>query len=440
MIESPRLDVLPYLSGECIMARLRRLPWPAWLDGGGAGGWDIITAEPTDTLVCRAGQCRHNGQQVPGRPLDLLERLLGRRQVAPTAWPFAGGALGAFGYDLGEELVVIRNRRPPSALPAVSLGFYDWAVLMHHEQRRGWLLTLPGSSMNPARWRALMAEPAPPWGRWRAGPVEVDLDAQAYGRAFRRLQAYIRDGDCYQANLARCFSATFRGDAFAAYRQLRGLSPAPHGAYLEHPGFQVLSISPERFLKVRTGRVETRPIKGTRPRGRTADEDRLLARQLRHSDKDLAENVMIVDLLRNDMGRVCRTGSVRVRKLFELESHPSVHHLVSTVEGELPPGCGPVRLLEAAFPGGSITGAPKRRAMEIIAELEPSPRGLYCGSIGYLGYDGSMDASIAIRTAVCADGRISYRAGGGIVADSREADERLETEHKARPFFQLLGC
>ncbi len=184
--------------------------------------------------------------------------------------------------------------------------------------------------------------------------------------------------------------------------------------------------------------METRPIKGTRPRGQTPVQDQALAEALQASEKDRAENVMIVDLLRNDLGRVCRTGSVRVTELFSLESHASVHHLVSAVVGELPPEASAVTLLEAAFPGGSITGAPKRRAMEVIAELEPEPRGLYCGSVGYIGYDGGMDTSIAIRTAVCSRGIISYRAGGGIVADSREADELQETEHKARPFLHLM--
>ncbi len=212
------------------MSCLRHLPWPAWLDSGRRAGWDVFVAEPTDTLISRCGLCDHNGKRVEGPPLRLLETLLARRPVAPAGVPFSGGALGVFGYDLGESLVGIRNRRPPSALPELSLGFYDWAVLMHHERQEGWLLTLDGSAMTPARWAALMAAPVAEPGRWAVGAVQAALDAEAYGRAFRLLQRYIRDGDCYQANLARCFSAPFQGDSFSAYRALRALSPAPHGA------------------------------------------------------------------------------------------------------------------------------------------------------------------------------------------------------------------
>ncbi len=270
------------------------------------------------------------------------------------------------------------------------------------------------------------------------GPVRCNLSRDDYGAAFRRVRRYIRAGDCYQVNLARRFHAPARGDAWWAYRALRRTNPAPFSAFVTTPHGQVLSASPERFLQLRDGRVETRPIKGTRPRGDTPEQDAWLAADLAASPKDRAENLMIVDLLRNDLGRVCALGSVGVPCLFQVESYPTVHHLVSTVTGHLAPGADACGLLRACFPGGSVTGAPKIRAMEIIEELEPHRRGVYCGAIGYLGFDGGMDTNIAIRTLVYNRGEIRCWAGGGIVYDSREQAEYDETLHKAAPLLRLL--
>ncbi|MCC5809201.1 MAG: aminodeoxychorismate synthase component I [Ectothiorhodospiraceae bacterium] len=442
-MEFSAVHAVPYQRDTGVwMAALRRLPMAVWLDSGVTGRWDILSADPVESLVTRDGCTRVRtreglSSETEAPPLEVLKMRLARRPVRSRRLPFCGGAIGAFGYDLGEAMMPMAVRREPASLPIMSVGLYDWAVLADHAQTKAWLVTLPGSPMTPARWRALMEQTAPQ-GDFRLGPLRVDLDRAAYGMRFRRLQAYIRDGDCYQVNLARRFSTALHGDPFAVYLRLRAVSPAPHGAYLEHPDFQLLSISPERFLRVRRGYVETRPIKGTRPRGENLQEDLRLAEELQGSSKDRAENVMIVDLLRNDLGKVCRTGSVRAGKLFDLETHPSVHHLVSRVSGRLRAGLGPLDALEAAFPGGSITGAPKRRAMEIIAELETASRGFYCGSVGYVGYDGSMDTNICIRTAVHADGVLDYRAGGGVVADSEEEREFEETDHKARAFLSLL--
>jgi para-aminobenzoate synthetase component 1 len=239
------------------------------------------------------------------------------------------------------------------------------------------------------------------------------MDRDAYASAFRRIQRYIRDGDCYQVNLAQRFQAIVAGDPWQIYRALRRVNPAPFGAYLSCADFQVLSASPERFLSVREGTVNTEPIKGTRPRSADPDRDRALADELRASPKDRAENLMIVDLLRNDLGRNCRPGSIAVPHLFDVRSFATVHHMVSTVTGTLDAGRDAIDLLAGCFPGGSVTGAPKLRAMEIIEELEPHRRGVYCGAIGYIGFDGAMDTSIAIRTLVHDRGRLSFSAGGG---------------------------
>jgi para-aminobenzoate synthetase component 1 len=273
--------------------------------------------------------------------------------------------------------------------------------------------------------------------------LQSNMDYTQYGTAFNRVKQYIHEGDCYQVNLAQRFSAQASGDAWSAYLALRNISPAPFMSYLNlddgHSSLQVLSASPERFLQVHGKHVETRPIKGTRPRSDNADEDASNANDLQNSPKDRAENLMIVDLLRNDISKVCETGSVRADKLFALESFANVHHLVSTVTGKLAEEQTAIDLLRACFPGGSITGAPKLRSMEIIEELEPNCRGLYCGSIGYIGFDGNMDTNIAIRTAVYSHDEIRFYAGGGVVADSELDKEYRETLDKASSMLALIA-
>jgi para-aminobenzoate synthetase component 1 len=263
---------------------------------------------------------------------------------------------------------------------------------------------------------------------------------RGYLDAVARVREYIVAGDIFQANLSQRFHAPLGEPPFELYRRLRTRNPAPFAAYLAFGDVTVLSASPERFLRLDHQRqVETRPIKGTRPRGLAPMHDAALGRALAESEKDRAENVMIVDLLRNDLSRVCRPGTVRVPELFALEQHPTVHHLVSTVIGELEPSADAVDLVRAAFPGGSITGAPKVRAMEIIAELEPTRRGVYCGSIGYLSATGAMDSSIVIRTLVASGGEVYFQAGGGIVADSDPELEYRETLDKVAGLIGVLA-
>jgi para-aminobenzoate synthetase component 1 len=268
--------------------------------------------------------------------------------------------------------------------------------------------------------------------------IDTGMTVDAYTERFERIQQYIRDGDCYQVNLAQRFCVRTDDDAWSVYRRMRADNPAPFGALLEYPFGEVLSSSPERFLRLQGRQAETRPIKGTRARGRTAEEDAALRAGLVHSPKDRAENLMIVDLLRNDLGKVCEPGSIQVPALFEIESYATVHHLVSTVTGTLRPECDAIDLLRGCFPGGSITGAPKRRAMEVIDELETVRREVYCGNVIRLGFDGNLDSNIAIRTALMQRDRLYYWAGGGIVADSDCAAEYQECLDKAAAFFRLL--
>jgi para-aminobenzoate synthetase component 1 len=365
--------------------------------------------------------------------------------------PFQGGIAGYIGYDGGAELERVarpRADRLTPHIPDVALAHYDWVIAWDHRDEKAWLI-VSGTGVNASAttrvaWvqerlqgpaSVIRDQPAP-----TAALPQSNFTRDAYERAVSRIREYIAAGDVYQVNLAQRFHVPFAGSPLALYRRLRSRNPAPFGAYLEFAGARIASISPERFLRLdaTTRAAEARPIKGTRPRGTTPAQDSALAHELSASEKDRAENVMIVDLLRNDLGKVCRPGSVRVPTLFALESHPTVHHLVSTVTGELALGADAFDLLRAAFPGGSVTGAPKIRAMQIIAELERAPRGVYCGAIGYVSATGAMDLNIPIRTIVLQGGTATFHAGAGIVWDSEPAAEYQETLAKARTMIEAL--
>ncbi|MEF8833423.1 MAG: aminodeoxychorismate synthase component I [Halofilum sp. (in: g-proteobacteria)] len=457
MTAAPHYVELPYrpdpaVAFECVADEV----WPVLLDSGAHGGmrarFDIIAADPSVTLQTRgAGTrvARRDGgvEDSPADPFALVRAELGAvDHPAPAGLPFGGGAIGWFGYDLARRIEQLPSRAVDAErIPEMAVGIYDWAFVSDHVEQRSWLVTAGRDPRTAERWSGLeaafRAPPAPvDRGRLRVrGGARANLDEAGYREAFGRVQAYLRAGDCYQVNLAQRFEVAASGPSWPAFRQLRQAARAPFAAYMSTPAADILSVSPERFLQVAAdGRVETRPIKGTRPRDPAPARDRELGEALVASAKDRAENVMIVDLLRNDLGRVCATGSVRVPRLFELESFPGVHHLVSTVTGRLATGRHALDLLRASFPGGSITGAPKIRAMEIIEELEPHRRGVYCGAIGYIGFDGAMDTNIAIRTLVYSDRRVRCWAGGGIVIDSEAAAEYQETFDKAAGMLRLL--
>ncbi|WP_133510427.1 aminodeoxychorismate synthase component I [Candidatus Thiosymbion oneisti] len=453
------LSEIPYRADSTVyFGPLAERAWAVFLDSGrpltGAGRYDILAADPYITLTTRGDvtEIRHADQVQlsPHDPFALLRGQLGEPVPPVPDLPFRGGAIGWFAYDLGRRI----ERLPTLAenaeqLPDMAVGIYDWALVVDHLAHKARLVSLGRDPRTRERWDTLLSmfrDPrlAPARSRLRVlGPPRSNLTRDEYGLAFDRIKSYLLEGDCYQVNLAQRFSAPvagdpFAGNLFAGYRALRRLNPAPFSAYLKTPFAQVLSSSPERFLAVRDGQVETRPVKGTRPRGRTPAADSALQRELAASTKERAENLMIVDLLRNDLGRVCSPGSVRVPKLFEVESYATVHHLVSTVTGRLAPGQDAVSLLRACFPGGSITGAPKIRAMEIIEELEPHRRGVYSGAIGYLGCDGAMDTNIAIRTLIHSASTIRFWAGGGIVHDSQVEEEYRETLDKTTALLRLL--
>ncbi|OIQ75801.1 aminodeoxychorismate synthase component 1 [mine drainage metagenome] len=448
------ISELPYREDSAaLFAQIAHAPWAVFLDSGSGAGedarYDIMACDPFITLTTQDDQteiCDSSGTSTSAVDAFTLLKSILHRYACPAVdgLPFSGGALGYFSYDLARMLERLPARAMDAEhLPQMSIGIYDWALVVDHAARRTHLVGQGHDDRTPARWAQLCAMfsaiAESESGIFRVtSPVVSNLDLPAYSDAFRRVQGYIQAGDCYQVNLAQRFCARAEGDPWTAFRQLRRISPAPFSAYLNTPAAQVLSVSPERFLRVMNGQVETRPIKGTRPRGDDPGQDLAYAEALRSSPKDRAENLMIVDLLRNDIGKNCAVGSVRATRLFELESFANVHHLVSTVTGRLAPGRDAIDLLRGCFPGGSITGAPKLRAMQIIEELEPHRRGVYCGAIGYIGFDGNMDTSIAIRTAVFSAGKIRFWAGGGIVADSEMQKEYHETWDKASSLLQLM--
>jgi len=449
-------------------ARIAQQPWAIFLDSGQRldattampgsqyGRYDILVADPFITFTTEEQHTvihtRERSYTSSDDPFDLIKQALLPYQATATDLPFSGGAIGYFGYDLARRLERIENKASNTdAIASMQVGIYDWAVLVDHRNKTACLVSHGFDPKTRAHWHTLCAAFdatfLPQFANQQKfkldSAVASNMDEAAYALAFNKIQRYIHEGDCYQVNLAQRFSAKASGDGWQAYQKLREISPAPFMAYLNFGNMQVLSGSPERFLQVQQGSVETRPIKGTRPRADNPVLDAQYAQDLQSSLKDRAENLMIVDLLRNDIGKNCETGSVRADKLFQLQSFANVHHLVSIVTGRLQAGKSALDLLRGCFPGGSITGAPKLRSMQIIEELEPHRRGVYCGAIGYIGFDGNMDTNIAIRTAVYLHhdddvGEISFHAGGGIVADSDLQKEYKETLDKASSMLKVM--
>jgi para-aminobenzoate synthetase component 1 len=461
----------------------------------------VRSDRPTGAVSLMGGAGLADSVRLTGNALQSLRDLLApfRTEPLPGLPPFQGGAAGYMAYDWGATLEQLPSPRYDDlAIPDLVLGIYDWVIAWDHAAKRCWMIStgipehgerrserarerltlvrarlwggekwwtpcdqiappaaLPDSAscsdhahvsdarMDGAHTGSAMAPSYPVEGIPHAREIELrsTFTRAGYLGAVSKVRDYIVAGDIFQANLTQRLEAPLREPPWSLYRRLHALNPAPFAAYLDMNGVRVLSASPERFLRVdAAGAVEARPIKGTRPRGLHPVHDAALGRVLRESAKDRAENLMIVDLLRNDISRVCAPGSVRVPDLFALEHYSTVHHLVSTVTGTLDEGRDAIDLLIAAFPGGSITGAPKVRAMEIIAELEPSRRGVYCGSVGYVSFTGAMDTSIVIRTYLALGARVYFGVGGGIVADADPEEEYRETFDKARALISALAA
>jgi para-aminobenzoate synthetase component 1 len=434
-----------------VFAPYRRLPYAMLLLSGGEldcashslMGWDpflVIRSKGRRVQIIRQTE----STEWVGNPFTLLDGLLRALEIAdplPLA-PFAAGGLGFLAYDLKNHL----ERLPTTAkddlgLPDLVFAFPRRLVVHDHGAGRFWSLEVvwedPQGRVNKSAAEFPPLTDQEP-DEFRVGRLQSNFTREAYLQAVSRIKEYIKAGDVYQVNLSQRFSFPLQGDSYALFRRLFALNPAPFYAYLNCRDFAIFSTSMERFLFRREDNLETRPIKGTRPRGRTLEEDEVQRQELVASLKDDAELSMIVDLLRNDLGKVCRARTVEVKEHKRLEAYQNVYHLVSIVTGELREGASHGDILRATFPGGSITGCPKIRAMEIIDELEPHVRHVYTGAIGYLGLHRNMDLNVAIRTAIVADGWGHFSVGGGVVYDSDEEAEYEETIHKGRTLFRLI--
>ncbi len=454
------------LASSQLFELFRERPFSFFLDSGmdpvrlgrysfaGSDPFLVVRSRGTKVTLIRGGK-----EEIrQGNPFDVLRELLATYSLASLSGiPFTGGAVGYFSYDLCHFM----ERLPSTTvddlnLPECYLAFYDTAAVFDHLEGKAYLVSCGFPELDEARRQRrvenrlkeikgrlryglpqLAAEAGPPPGG-EGIVLKSNFSREEYLKAVAAAREYICAGDIFQVNLSQRFESDLPVSPYELHRLLRKINPAPFSSYIDFDGVSIVSASPERFLQVQGDWLETRPIKGTRPRGKTAEEDRKLAGELLSSAKDRAENVMIVDLERNDIGRVCRYGTVKVTELAILETFPTVFHLTSTVRGRLSEGKDRIDLLKATFPGGSITGAPKVRAMEIIDELEPTRRSVYTGSIGYLGFNGNMDLNIVIRTFLIKAGRAYFQVGGGIVYDSEPEAEYQETLDKAKALIQAL--
>ena len=431
-----------------VFAHFSHLPYAILLDSANSNHinsrFDIVAIEPQSTLEVKNNKSFLNNIESSDNCFEIMNNELSHlaKTKADYDLPFNGGWLGYFGYDLGRTIENIPTRAIEDInLPQMAIGLYLDA-LIYDKQQQSWFYVSQPNTDRLALYEQYLNTHANSQVNTQSFALNSDwqsnMSETEYAAKFAQIEEYLKSGDCYQINLAQRFNAQFEGSPWAAYIKLREANKAPFSSFINHPQGAILSISPERFISVNNNVVETKPIKGTLPRKADALEDQRQAQILAASAKDRAENVMIVDLLRNDLGKVAKPGSVHVPSLFAIESFPAVHHLVSTVTSELDEGKTAVDQLKAAFPGGSITGAPKIRAMQIIEELEPHRRSIYCGSIGYLSACGNMDTSITIRTLVCHKAQIYCWAGGGIVADSKVELEYQETYDKVNKILPLL--
>ncbi|MFT5938545.1 MAG: para-aminobenzoate synthetase component 1 [Paraglaciecola sp.] len=436
--------------------------WAMLLDSANSqhqdGRFDLMVATPAATIITTGDTSaiwyRLDDRRLNSRvdPLVLLQQLVDEYIPQPNCdknapgaeflhLPFKAGAMGYLGYDLGRRFETFPDLADAHLrAPDMAFGIYTWSVIKDNQNGMFYYCSVDSTTGPGAEAINALAHSTPSLGDFALlGPWQANMSQTEYMQKLQCISDYLRAGDCYQVNLAQRFAAHYTGDEYQAYLRLRSANQAPFSAFLRIKDNVILSISPERFLAVNGDKVQSKPIKGTRPRSADPVCDQANIDALLASEKDQAENLMIVDLLRNDLSKSCQPDSVDVPQLFQIESFAAVHHLVSTVTGTLAQNCTPIDLLRGAFPGGSITGAPKIRAMEIIEELEPHRRNIYCGSIGYLGVNRDMDSSICIRTLLCEDNNIYCWAGGGIVMDSVAHEEYQESLDKVCKILPILS-
>lgn len=460
-VAAPIAERIPYVDPMIWVNHFKDEPCLLFLDSANhvmpyatTNRYSYLMWAPFETIRIKNGVSQGHGS--PMDPWSVLRDALDRHAMPRRAGlpPFQGGMAGLFAYDLLQYNERVPQARDDMAFPDLAVGLYDVVISFDHQLRCAWLVSTghPELQLERQRSRALnrlrevksqlleashtLPEIDAPW----VSALKADQAPEQYREAVKTCQAYIRSGDIFEVNISQRFQATMPEGltTLALYRRLREVNPAPFASFFQFDDMAIVSASPERFVSVSQGKVEVRPIKGTIPRGASPEEDAQYAKQLLASEKDRSENVMIVDLMRNDLSKVCEPHSVQVEQLCALESFSDVHHLVSTVVGTLSVGKRAVDVLAACFPGGSISGAPKVRAMEIIAALEPTARGPYCGSMGFIGFDGSMDLSILIRSFAISGRALSFQVGGAVVLASDPHAEYEESCVKARGLLRAL--
>jgi para-aminobenzoate synthetase component 1 len=418
---------------------------PVW------GRYSFLTAFPYMIFKAKGRKTSilENGQETEkiGNPFNILREIYinhSVKQNLPSIFPFTGGIIGYFGYDMGFTLEKIpQHSTDDLQLPDCILPFYDWILYWDHKTKESFILWINTPKEKKRKIKELLnkrthfKEPNH-LSTDNSLHLKSNFKKEEYLNAIVKAKDYIRKGDIFQVNLSQRFSCSYPSSPFELFEKLAFINPAPFSAFLNFPEVSVISSSPERFLNLKRNKIHTRPIKGTRRRGSNKEEDKFLAKELLNSPKDKAELVMIVDLERNDLGKFCYYGTIRVKELVTLETHPTVFHTVSTIEGKVVDGMTPVDCIKYCFPGGSITGAPKVRSMEIIEELEPTKRNIYTGAIGYISFNRRMDLNIAIRTIIIKDNTAYFQVGGGIVADSDPELEYEETLYKGKALAESL--
>lgn len=403
--------------------------------------FDILTSNPVEKVILDSSDkgFENNKDEIFTR----IQNIMKKSKCSPQEdIPFCGGAIGFMSYDYGNKLHNVKSYKPKDFnYPSIAFGIYDWCITYDHFKKKSFILFHEKNDIvdKIINYNFENKKSSHLRNFKSTSSCESNMTFALYESKIKKILSYINEGDCYQVNLAQRFSLGYEGDEYSMYKTLNSSFASPYSAYINYPFGKILSFSPERFLSIQNNIVETKPIKGTRPRSNDLEIDRANIQELKTSEKDRAENLMIVDLLRNDLGINCKNGSIKVDKLFEIETFANVHHLVSTITGEVDKESSIYNLIKDAFPGGSITGAPKLRSMQIIEELEPNNRHVYCGSIGYIGFDEKVDLNISIRTMLAVDKNLYFWGGGGIVADSDIKSEYNESIAKVKPLLDTFS-
>ncbi|MFZ9614296.1 MAG: anthranilate synthase component I family protein [Candidatus Methylopumilus sp.] len=447
-MNNTHLISLPYVSDSSIyFEAIANDPWSCYLDSGiqddldenisDKSRYDIIVSHPFIKIIADESTVsieENNLKKITKEnPFNVLEGILANFNIQETSLPFTGGALGYFSYELSQSS--IKNNKDHVGMPLMMIGIYDWALIVDHQEKTACIASHlinkdTKDYLTTLTKKLKSVKPNNQLFKINSN-IKSLLNFEAYDLMVNKILSFIKEGDVYQINISNKYIVSCEGNSWTGYKKLREINRAPFMAYFHFDDFDILCGSPERFIQSHSKRVETRPIKGTEPRDINPIKDKENAEKLLASEKDRAENLMIVDLLRNDLSKNCIPGSVNVKALCELKSYSNVHHLESIIEGVLKPHSTLTKLLKDCFPGGSITGTPKKRSMEIISDLEPHRRDIYCGSIGYIGFNHNMDTNIAIRTLVRKDNNIHFYSGGGIVAQSNSKNEFDEISFKA---------